>query len=182
MTQDQNERFFDIFYKSRFQEIIALDLTRKAGNLEKIVLWFLLISIASSLLTGSLSFLNISELAPLWAIISISGTLLSIYSLAQAPGERRFLHFDKARAFQSLSLECENFTGYAVHSNIRTENIDETAIKLHRKYASLLESLEIKHREYGNNISKTLTNQLNDNLRAEGFMKAEPEEQPETDG
>lgn len=181
MTKEQSGRFFDIFYNSRFQEIIALDLTRKAGQLEKIVLWFLLASIAASLLTGSLSFLKISELAPLWAIISVSATLASIYSLAQGPGERRFIHYDTARAFQSLSLECENFTGYAVHSSIRAENIDEIATKLHRKYADFIDRLGIEHREYGNKNAVSLTNQLDDILRAGRFLEAEPEEQPEPD-
>lgn len=181
MTSEQSGRFFGIFYNSRFQEIIALDLARKAGRLEKIVLWVLLISIAASLLTGSLSFLKISELAPLWAIISISAILVSIYSLAQAPGERRFVHYDTVRAFQSLSLECENFTGYAVHNTIQEENINETATKLHRKYAALIDILSIEHREHGNKNAASLTKQLDDILRAEGFIEAEPEEQPEPD-
>ena len=85
------------------------------------------------------------------------------------------------RTFQSLALECENFAGYAVHGDIRAENIDATATKLHRKYANFIERLGVEHGVYDNKNAETLTNQLNGILRAEKFIEAKPEEQPEPD-
>jgi len=143
---------------------------RTATRLNNVLLWFLLVSVTASLLTGGITFLRTPDLLPVWTIISIAATIASIFGVAKEPSGGLFLHFDTSRAFDALASKVENFTMFADHTP-NHGSVDESAAKLHREYTALLERTGVAHRDYGNRNSKEITNRLKEILRVENMIR-----------
>jgi hypothetical protein len=98
--------------------------------------------------------------------------MASIYSLASSPSDRRFAHYDTARSFNTVALECEDYTSFAAHSP-PSHDIDARANTLWRKYTEFIERTGIEHREYGNAKQEELTKRLKEILRIERMIGEE---------
>nr|WP_294528872.1 hypothetical protein [uncultured Rhodopila sp.] len=101
------QKLFDLYTKCRYNELCCLKLMQASMTMERAVRWSTALLIASSLLTGSVSYLSQPIFAPVWAIITTLATMIGIYSLIVGSGARQQHWFSMASAFREEASRIE---------------------------------------------------------------------------
>jgi hypothetical protein len=103
-------KLVELHKRCRDAEVCSLKLMQSAIWLERAVRLSTAGLVGSSLLTGSVSYLNTPALMPLWACITAAATVTGIYSLIVRSGSQQDHWFKMAYGFAGQAAEIQILT------------------------------------------------------------------------
>jgi hypothetical protein len=138
--ETNRQKLFELYTKCRYNELCCHKLMQSSMALERAVRWSTALLIASSLLTGSVSYLSQPIFTPVWAIITTLATMVGIYSLIVGSGAREHHWFSMASAFREEASRIEFATEYLRLGKMTNEEFLETWWMLTQRFGQLLHS------------------------------------------
>jgi hypothetical protein len=130
-------KLFEMYQKCRYNELASHALMGGCMRIEKAVRISTVGAIFVSLLTGAISFLNRPVLNPIWALVTVIATILSVYSLIANTSSKQFHWFSVAAGFRSQANAVEYFSELVRLGRVAEDEL----LKEWQRFAHAIENL-----------------------------------------
>jgi hypothetical protein len=154
---DYKRNLADLYTRLLYNKVVCLRLMSQAARLEKAVRSSVLVLLGISLLTGAFPVLNGRRFSGIWAFVTITATLLTLYSLIVGSGEKQFRWFRLAAHFQTCASEVEFFAFYVKQGKVLEPEFAERWRAFSTTLNQLVESAGPEFIDYAEKNKHTLT-------------------------
>jgi hypothetical protein len=158
---------FALYTRFRYNELVCRRLTLKATNLERWVRRSVVGTLAISLFSGVIPGMNQATLNWIWGSLTTVATLLTIYSLFEASGEKQFRWFQLAMRFRSSADQVEFFSDQVRRGKFVEDELAETWRTFRQELSSLVDGAGLGFMEFEEEHREELSQEIEAILRRE---------------